>query len=48
MFIKVILSGPSVIDPRANKAEYLFFQSGDVILGDTKLIMGCITGLPIT
>ena len=42
------LLGPSVIAPKAIKAEYLYFQSYEVILADTNAIMGSITGFPIT
>jgi hypothetical protein len=34
--------------PKAINAEYLLFQSYEVILVDTKAIIGSITGLPIT
>lgn len=40
IFINSDLSGPSVIAPRAIRAEYLFFQSDDVIWPETKLITG--------
>jgi hypothetical protein len=47
-FINLNLSGPSVIAPKANKAAYLFFQSGLVMFKLTKPKTGSIISLPTT
>ncbi len=47
-FINLYLSGPSVIDPSAIKAEYLFFHSGSLMFALAKVITGSMISLPIT
>jgi hypothetical protein len=34
--------------PKAIRPEYLFFQSGEVILAETNDMIGSITGFPMT
>lgn len=46
IFIKFILSGPSVIAPKANKAEYLIFQSAEIIFYETNAITDSIIAFP--
>jgi hypothetical protein len=43
IFMNWILSGPSVMAPKASRAEYLFFQSYYVMFCWTNLITGSIT-----
>ena len=46
MFMKFILSGPSVIAPKAKRAEYLNFQSYETICCETNAITGSIIAFP--